>query len=169
MTDREPGHETKTVALVLEVELDAPADSVWRALTDASIVSQWLMAATPGADGAMRFADPLLGDGVSAEIVESDAPSRLVWRWRHEADSQVLDSTVRFELTPIGDRRTHLRLVHDGFTVPAEMPVDRIVTVEDDSFVLLPLASLVGRRRTRRPRPQARQRGALPTIMRLAA
>ena len=169
MTDREPGHETKTVALVLETELDAPADRVWRALTDVSIVSQWLMAATPGADGVMRFADPALGDGISAEIAESDAPSRLVWRWRHEADGQTLDSTVHFELTPIGERRTHLRLVHDGFTVPAELPVDRVVTVEEDTFVLLPLASLVARRRIRRARPQARQHGAHPTIMRIAA
>lgn len=169
MTDREPGHETKTVALVLETELDAPANRVWRALTDASIVSQWLMAATPGVDGAMHLADPLLGDGIVAEIVESDAPSRLVWRWRHEADGQALDSTVRFELTPIGERRTHLRLVHDGFIVPAEQPVDRVVTVEEDSFVLLPLASLVARRRIRRPRPEALRRGALPTTMRLAA
>ncbi len=169
MTDREPANETKTVALVLETELDAPVDRVWRALTDASIVSQWLMAATPVADGAMRLADPVLGDGIVADVIESNAPSRLVWRWLHDADGEVLDSTVRFELTPIGERRTHLRLVHDGFTVPAEQSVDRIVTVEDDSFVLLPLASLVARRRIRRPRPQARRHGALPTIMQLVA
>lgn len=169
MTDREPAKDTKTVALVLETELDAPADRVWRALTDASIVSQWLMTAMPGADGAMRLADPVLGDGIVADVIESDAPSRLVWRWRHEADGEVLESIVRFDLTPIGDRRTHLRLVHDGFTVPAELPVDRIVTIEDDAFVLLPLASLVARRRIRRPRPQARYRGAVPTTMRLAA
>lgn len=169
MTDPEPANDTKTVALVLETELDAPVDRVWRALTDASVVSRWLMAATLDAEGAMHLADPVMGEGISTEIAESDAPRRLVWRWRHPADGNVLDSTVRFDLTPIGERRTHLRLVHDGFTVPAEQPVDRIVTVEDDSFVLLPLASLVAGRRIRRPRPQARYQGALPTTMRIAA
>lgn len=169
MNDREPARETKTVALVLETDLDAPADRVWRALTDASIVSQWLMAATPGPDGVLRLADPALGDGITAEIVESNRPHRLVWRWRHEEGGTRLDSTVRFELTPIDERRSRLRLVHDGFVVPVEQPVDRVVTIEEDAVVLLPLATLVGRRRIRRHRPQARHRGAWPTTLRLAA
>ncbi len=166
---------TKTVALVLDTALAASIEIVWRALTDPALVARWLL---PGGmadkageafslDGAAR-----LGGRIDCTVIDSRPPRHLSYLWRQEGarpDDPALETTVRFDLKPLAEGGTRLRLVHEGFVVAADRPVDAVAEGEEAVVVLLPVAAL-WRRRSRRPVPAAQfRRGALPLTMRLAA
>jgi uncharacterized protein YndB with AHSA1/START domain len=66
------------------IQLDAPLPEVWRALTEASLLSGWFDAEAdidPRVDGAVRFRFP---DGAELRgvVVVCDPPRRLSFRWR---------------------------------------------------------------------------------------
>lgn len=91
------------------VDLDAPADEVWTALTDDDALSDWFggevsLEAVPGGDGC--FVEP---DGqVRRALVEEVEPGRrLSFRWWADGDDEGPISSVTFELTE-GERTTHL-------------------------------------------------------------
>lgn len=86
-------------AIVVESELDAPPDKVWRALTEPGLVDAWLPAAVPGGT-------------VERRVLEARPPEFLRLGWRVGG---ALDSRVTFELEPLDAARTRLRIVHDGF------------------------------------------------------
>jgi uncharacterized protein YndB with AHSA1/START domain len=86
--------------VVVDCDLDAPPETVWRALTEPELRARWLEEAD-----------------ACAEVVEAEPNERLrlAWRERDEAGALV-ESDVTFTLTPIFSGGTRLRLVHDGFT-----------------------------------------------------
>jgi len=85
-------------SVILECELPAPPEKVWRALTEPALLARWLPPEGPGERAECRL--------LAAE------PNRLVrYGWRGAASG---DSVVTVELSPAADGGTWLRLVHDG-------------------------------------------------------
>ncbi|WFE89170.1 polyketide cyclase [Roseibium porphyridii] len=81
--------------LILEYELDAPPEKVWRAITIREFREQWL----PGKD--LVEAEPLAevgGEEVSYRMKDSTPP--------------YLESVVAFQLRPDGNGRSVLKIIH---------------------------------------------------------
>lgn len=102
--------------LVFEELLPHPVEVVWRALTQADAISDWLMATAdfqPQVGVHFRMKTQLLSaDGwVDAEVLELHPPRRMVWAW--SVNDAVPPTTVTFELTP-EDEGTRLKLTHVG-------------------------------------------------------
>ena len=101
-----------------EILIDAPAEVVWRTITEPGQISQWFadrveLVVEPGAHGYLGFGDQ--GGPVVVEVV--DPPVRFSFRWNHPADAEPAtgDSMlVEFTLEPEGDERTRLRVVESG-------------------------------------------------------
>jgi uncharacterized protein YndB with AHSA1/START domain len=101
-----------------EIVIDAPADVVWRTITEPSQMSQWFadrvdLVIEPGAHGYLRFGDQ--GGPVVVETV--DPPVRFSFRWNHPAGEEPVSGNsmlVEFTLTPQGAERTHLRVTESG-------------------------------------------------------
>jgi uncharacterized protein YndB with AHSA1/START domain len=109
----------------LDVEYDEllphPIEAVWSELTDAGAISDWLMATsdfTPVVGCRFRLKTERLSTTgwVEAEVLELEAPRRMVWSW--SAGDGNRPSTVTFELAPEG-AGTRLRLRHVGEFDPA--------------------------------------------------
>ncbi|MGZ3298199.1 MAG: SRPBCC family protein [Asticcacaulis sp.] len=104
---------TRTV--LIERELRHPPEKVWRALTQAPLIADWLMQSDfePVVGHEFTFrAQPVQGwDGVvKARVLTVDAPRELAYTW----GSMGLDSVVTWTLTPTG-AGTHLRMEQTGF------------------------------------------------------
>ncbi len=99
-----------------EVFIDATPETIWRLLVDPKEIVRWMGQAAafdPRPGGHYRL-DVIPGYAASGEIVEFDAPRRLVytWGWGHEGSTVPPGSTtVMFELLPHGDG-TLLRFTH---------------------------------------------------------
>lgn len=83
-----------------EIEVDAPPDEVWEALTDPAELGEWFandveLDLRPGGDGVFRW-----GDGSERRaVVEQVDPERELsfWWWREDAEA----SRVAIVLEPI--------------------------------------------------------------------
>jgi uncharacterized protein YndB with AHSA1/START domain len=104
----------------LDVEYDEllphPVQAVWSELTSAAAISGWLMATTDFEPSVgCRFqlkTDRLSTTGwVEAEVLELDAPRRMVWSWSVGDGNP--PSRVSFELLE-AEGGTRLRLRHVG-------------------------------------------------------
>jgi uncharacterized protein YndB with AHSA1/START domain len=101
-----------------EIVIDAPAEVVWRTITEPSQMSQWFadrvdLVIEPGAHGYMGFGDQ--GGPVVVETV--DPPVRFSFRWNFPPGEEPVvgnSMLVEFTLTPRGDERTHLRVTESG-------------------------------------------------------
>jgi uncharacterized protein YndB with AHSA1/START domain len=127
-------HDTQSAdsvePIVVECDLDAPPEKVWRALKEPELLAAWLM---PDAMHAAEDAPHRLEfdeEQVSVELeAESEEPHRVLrYRWRAReregaAGPRSLDSVVTFELTESESGGTHLRIVHDGFRMIVSEPV----------------------------------------------
>jgi uncharacterized protein YndB with AHSA1/START domain len=113
--------------IVVECDLPYPPARVWRALTEQDLLGAWLMPndLRPEAGARFRFQpEGRAADGavIDCEILEAEPNRRLRWRQSEavpcDPDGRLIDSVVTVELTarPGG---THLRLVHDAFTLAA--------------------------------------------------
>jgi uncharacterized protein YndB with AHSA1/START domain len=91
-----------TEALEYETDLEAPPETVWRALEEPALRQAWLAPESVPAEQ---------GGPIDCEVVEADPPHhlRLAWRSRDGA----LDSQVLFTVSPI-DGGSRLRIVHSG-------------------------------------------------------
>ncbi len=92
-----------------------PPERVWKALTDTNLLDRWLMKNDFKPVVGRRFTmrrDPQPGfDGViEGEVVEVDAPERLVYDWHAVG----LDMRLTWTLTSVAGG-TLLHLHHDGF------------------------------------------------------
>jgi uncharacterized protein YndB with AHSA1/START domain len=124
---------TKTITV--EYELPRPPEKVWRALTDAALVSKWLMETDLRPEVGHRFtfrAQPAPGwDGVvHCEVLEVVPNQRLRYSWRGGAKQNSgygspLDTVVTWTLTPKGNG-TLLRLEHSGFTAQNAFAFDNM-------------------------------------------
>ena len=108
------------------IEIDAPPERVWRALTDAAELSAWFQVTiegtlAPGQEVWMTSVHPQYpGQRFLVQIVEMTPPRRFVWKW-HPGDvdpkvdySREPQTTVTFTLEPSG-RGTRLAVAEDGF------------------------------------------------------
>ncbi|HVM64266.1 MAG TPA: SRPBCC domain-containing protein [Acidimicrobiales bacterium] len=112
------------LAIDREIVIDAPADVVWRTITEPEQIEQWFadhveLDVRPGGAGTFVF-DNRGGDRVVTVpvVVEAvDPPHRLAFRWSHpEGRSPVAGNSmlVEFLLTVEGAERTRLRVVETG-------------------------------------------------------
>ncbi len=97
------------------LELDAAPAEVWDALTEDSLLGEWLadeveLEAEPGGEIVCRYADgeERRGEG---ELVEE--AERLAWSWRRERGAP---SRVELVLDPVADR-TRLTIIETRSTV----------------------------------------------------
>ena len=103
-------------SIAFEFDLGHPPEKVWRALTDAELLTEWLLPIAelhlePGA--AFTFESPPQPgwDGiVNCRLLEIEARRKLSWTWV-VGD---IDTVVTFELTPT-DSGTRLSVVQSGF------------------------------------------------------
>lgn len=103
--------------LVIECTYHAPIELVWRAISDADVLSEWLMPTdfTPTVGTRCEFRmKPMPGFNglIRCDVVEVHPPHRLVYTW--DGGGAWGRTTLTWTLVPKGDR-TQLTLVHSGF------------------------------------------------------
>jgi uncharacterized protein YndB with AHSA1/START domain len=104
-----------TRTLVIERDMPHAPEKIWRALTEGSLIEQWLMSNDFRPVVGHRFtlrATPVPGwNGViDCEVVVVEPNARLSYSW----GSMGMESVVNWTLTPT-ERGTHLRMEHAGF------------------------------------------------------
>lgn len=109
--------DVKTI--VVEYDLPHPPAKVWRALTEPKLLAAWLMPNDFSPEVGHRFtfkSKPIREwDGtVDCEVLEVDAPKRLVYSWQGGANEWRIDTQVRWTLEATA-RGTRLTLEHSGF------------------------------------------------------
>jgi uncharacterized protein YndB with AHSA1/START domain len=111
-------------SIVVERSMPHPPEKIWRALTEAHLIEQWLMANTfePRLGADFMFQAKPIGDWdgtVRCVVTAFDPPRRLAYSWiggsvTNPAFGSALDSVVEWVLTPeVGG--THVRIEHSGF------------------------------------------------------
>jgi uncharacterized protein YndB with AHSA1/START domain len=101
-----------------EVLIEAPAEVVWRTITEPDQMSQWFadrvdLVVAPGAHGYMQFGDQ--GGPVVVETV--DPPVRFSFHWNHPREEEPAAGNsmlVEFNLTRESDELTRLRVTESG-------------------------------------------------------
>ncbi|HKJ92854.1 MAG TPA: SRPBCC domain-containing protein [Longimicrobiales bacterium] len=112
--------------LVVDYELPAAPEKVWRALTESDLLSRWLMPNDMRAEVGHAFTfrlepapDPGNGwDGVvHCEVLEVEPGRRLRYTWRSDSTEAAtrLDTVVTWTLKALDDGGTRLRLEQSGF------------------------------------------------------
>jgi uncharacterized protein YndB with AHSA1/START domain len=106
---------TDTRTLVIEKEMPYPPEKIWRALTEGSLVKEWLMDNDfePVVGHSFKFrSTPVPNwDGIiDSKVLVVEPNKKLSYRW----DSLGLESAVTWTLTPT-DAGTHVRMEHSGF------------------------------------------------------
>jgi uncharacterized protein YndB with AHSA1/START domain len=108
------------------IEIQAPPERVWRALTDAEELSTWFQVKiegqiAPGSDVWMTSVHPQhAGQRWPVRIVELTPPRRVVWQWHPGEVDPAADysreprTTVTFTLEPSG-HGTRLMVAETGF------------------------------------------------------
>lgn len=110
----------QTSAISFEFDLRHPPEKVWRALTNPTVLAQWLL---PVVEQEMKLekgagftfqTQPHPGwDGtVKCKVLESEPMKRLSYTW---VVGEMLDTVVTFTLAPT-PRGTKLSMVQSGFT-----------------------------------------------------
>jgi uncharacterized protein YndB with AHSA1/START domain len=108
-----PAESTRTV--VIERVFPHPPAKLWRALTESTLLAQWLMnndfEPVPGRKFQFR-ADPVPNWSgiIDCEVLIVDPLKQLSYSW----GAMGLGSVVLFTLTP-EDGGTHVRMEHSGF------------------------------------------------------
>src|ERR1700729_792386 len=106
------------LAIEREVVIEAPAEVVWRTITEPDQMSQWFaerveLVLEPGAHGYLDFGDQ--GGPVVVETV--DPPIRFSFRWNYPSGAEPVAGNsmlVEFTLTAEGGERTRLRVTESG-------------------------------------------------------
>ena len=110
------------LSLKYEIYIAAPAEKVWKALTDGSATKQYFYGCAVQSTFKKAASISYLGDGdfslFDGEILDVKPEARLVATFQAHWDEKVSkdnSSRVAWELTPMG-QSTRLTLVHDRFT-----------------------------------------------------
>ena len=106
---------TATRSVVIERELPHPPEKVWRALTQTSLIKEWLMDNDfqPAVGHRFQFRStpmPNWNGIIDSEVLVVDPNKKLSYSW----GSLGLESVVTFTLTPT-DAGTHIRMEQTGF------------------------------------------------------
>ena len=104
-----------THTLSLDRDLRHPPEKVWRALTQAPLIADWLMQSDFVAEVGHRFSfksqpNPQWDGIINAEVLAVEPHSRLAYSW----GSMGLETVVTWTLTPSAGG-THLRMEQAGF------------------------------------------------------
>jgi uncharacterized protein YndB with AHSA1/START domain len=107
-----------------EVLVEAPADVVWRTVTEPEHIAEWFadrveLDLRPGGTGCFVFDEHARQQPTTVAIaVETvDPPRRFTFRWGHPEDAAAVPENsvlVQFTLTSEGRERTRLRVVESG-------------------------------------------------------
>jgi uncharacterized protein YndB with AHSA1/START domain len=108
-----PTAQTRT--LVIEKEMPHPPEKIWRALTQSSLIDQWLMSndfkPVVGHKFTLRTAPMPHWNGIiECQVLLVEPSSRLTYSW----GSMGLNSAVAWTLTPTKGG-THVRMEQSGF------------------------------------------------------
>ena len=113
-----------TRSIVMERTMPHPPEKIWRALTQSSLIAEWLMENDFEARLGARFqfrAKPMgnWNGVVDCEVTAIEPPRRLVYTWKGGAVQNLgygtaLDSVVEWTLTPVPGG-TRVRMEHSGF------------------------------------------------------
>ncbi|MAY63040.1 MAG: polyketide cyclase [Rhizobiales bacterium] len=87
--------------IVCECELDAPPETVWRAVTIPEFLEEW-MGIRP---------DENRDDDISCEIIDQSPGSQVRFAW-HDGRTDVPYSVVTIDIEPALENRTRFRLSH---------------------------------------------------------
>ena len=104
-----------TRTLVIEREMPHPPEKIWRALTQSSLIEEWLMKNDFQPELGHRFTFratpmPKWNGVIDCEVLVVEPHSRLSYSW----GSLGMGSVVTFTLTPT-ESGTHLRMEQSGF------------------------------------------------------
>lgn len=119
--------EADTKGIVVERTMPHPPEKVWRALTQAPLVADWLMPndfePVVGHRFRFRMEPPPPGgwDGiVESEVLEVEPPRRLVYRWDTTGEGG-LRTVVAYTIAPTADGGAHVRMEQTGFKPHEEL------------------------------------------------
>jgi len=106
------------LAIERDILVEAPADVVWRVVTEPEQMSQWFadrvdLVIEPGAHGYLGFGD----QGGPVVVTAVEPPARFAFRWNYppgEEPTAGNSQLVEFTLTPEGPERTRLRVTESG-------------------------------------------------------
>jgi uncharacterized protein YndB with AHSA1/START domain len=127
------------------IEIDAPPDRVWRALTNAEELSAWFQVSidgdiAPGSDVWMTSVHPdHAGQRFRVRFTEMTPPRRFVWEWHPGAVDPNVDyaheprTTVTFTLEPSG-RGTRLSVSETGFDAVSLARRAKVYTDNDQGW-----------------------------------
>jgi uncharacterized protein YndB with AHSA1/START domain len=110
----------ETKSIVVERVMPHSPEKIWRALTQAPMIAEWLMKNDFKPETGHKFqfrAQPMPGwSGITnCEVKEVDAPKRLVYSWGDGSESDSgLKTVVTWTLTPTSNG-TLVRMEHSGF------------------------------------------------------
>jgi uncharacterized protein YndB with AHSA1/START domain len=107
--------DTSTRSVVVEKEFPHPPEKVWRALTESSLIEQWLMKndfqPVMGYSFSLRMEPMPNWNGViDCQVLSLEPHKTLSYNW----GTLGLDTVVTFTLTPT-DAGTHVRVEQSGF------------------------------------------------------
>lgn len=101
-------------------EFNVPAATLWRALTEQELLNTWLMPNDFQAEVGHKFTmttepAPMFDGTVHLEVLEIDAPHRMIWSWR----GGPIDTIVTFTVTETGPNSCRFDFLQDGFHGPS--------------------------------------------------
>jgi uncharacterized protein YndB with AHSA1/START domain len=118
MTVADTTDRSQTDTVSFEYDLPHSPAKVWRALTDPTLLSEWLLPVVglklePGAAFTFRTQPHPGWDGaVHCRMIEIDAPKKISYKW--VVGDMLIDTIVTFTLTPT-PTGTRLSLTQSGF------------------------------------------------------
>ncbi len=99
-----------TRSVVIEREMPHPAEKIWRALTQSSLIEEWLMKNDFQPVVGQRFSLRADWGAVDCQVLAVEPNKTLSYTWA----AYGLESIVTWTLTPTGTG-THLRMEQSGF------------------------------------------------------
>jgi uncharacterized protein YndB with AHSA1/START domain len=123
-----------------QILIDAPAEIVYRVITEADQITQWFTAAAdldpvPGSEGSLTFADRATSQrtAVKLTVQAAEPPHRFAFRWAYPDGEQPHEGNsllVEFTLTPEGTG-TRLRVTETGFAALGKPEQDKADYYQD--------------------------------------
>ena len=106
---------TSTRSLVIEREMPHPPEKIWRALTETSLIKEWLMDNDfqPVVGHRFNFRStpmPNWNGIIDSQVLVVEPNRKLSYSW----GTMGMESVVTWTLTPT-DAGTHVRMEHSGF------------------------------------------------------
>jgi uncharacterized protein YndB with AHSA1/START domain len=112
---------TATRSIVVERVMPHPPEKIWRALTQAPLIAEWLMKNDfrPVVGHRFNFRNtpmPLWNGVTDCEVLVVEPNKRLSYSWNASGEEAAggLKSVVTWTLTPLAGG-THVRMEHSGF------------------------------------------------------